>query len=61
MIASQFNLEHRIAELRQAGGQFRTDRTISAFASPLAAFAGAIRSLLGGTHVAARSSGLAAH
>lgn len=60
MIASQFNLDHRLAELRQMGDELRTLRAVRASGSPVGTVLGAIRSLLGGAPVAARPAGLAA-
>jgi hypothetical protein len=64
VIASQFNLEHRIAELRPSESELRVARErrdAAAQATRIARAAGqAARRWLGGTQVAGRSSGLAA-
>lgn len=64
MIASQFNLDHRLAELRQAGADSRLDqaRATVAHADGGAArgILDSIRARLGGTTAGHRTAGLAA-
>lgn len=61
MIASMFNLDHRLAELRETGDDIRRaqlarDARQSAHGGPIASF----RSLLGRRPAAGRPAGLAA-
>lgn len=63
MIASQFNLDHRLAELRDVIDGRRVAEALRAgqpASNPLTSFAGAIRSLLGG-QPAGRPTRIAAH
>lgn len=62
MIASQFTLDHRLAELREAGEDLRIAQACAAATKPDGS---AVRSLIGwvrarfGASVASRSAGLA--
>ena len=58
MLASQFNLDHRLAELRQVGADLRSAQAARGAARPTRSFGGALRSFFGWTAVA-RSAGLA--
>lgn len=63
MIASQFNLDHRLAELRQVNDGRRATEALHAgrpATNPVASLAAAIRSLLGG-QPAGRPTRIAAH
>lgn len=59
MLASQFNLDHRLAELRQVGTELRDAKAARASARPTLSLAGALRSLFGWTP-APRPAGLTA-
>lgn len=65
MISSQFSLDHRLAELRQAGADARVARASAAHSrsnSRIARSLGdALRSLFGGSTASGRQPGLAAH
>jgi hypothetical protein len=63
MIASQFNLTQRLAELRQVNDDRRVAEALhtgQTAGNPVASIAGAIRSLLG-VQPAGRSARIAAH
>jgi hypothetical protein len=63
MIASQFNLDHRLAELRQVNDGRLVAEALRAgqpASNPAASLLGAIRSLLGG-QPAGRPTRIAAH
>ena len=64
MIASQFNLDHRLAELRPSESELRIARERRDAAAQVARVARAAghtaRQWLGGTQVASRPSGVAA-
>ena len=60
MLASQVNLDHRLAELRQIGIELRQARAAQDAKRPASSIAGTIRSLLG-LAPAARRPRAAAH
>lgn len=60
MLQSQFNLDHRLAELRQVGAELRQAQAARQANRPIRTIGGAIRSLLGVTTTAGRPAGLAA-
>ena len=64
MISSQFSLDHRLAELRQAGADPRVAQATAASGRSVGSSAGSlvytIRSLVGGSS-STRQPGLAAH
>ena len=60
MLASQVNLDHRLAELRQIGAELRSARAARGSDGSTRSVAGAIRSLLGWSP-AARPARAAAH
>jgi hypothetical protein len=60
MLQSQFNLDHRLAELRQTGAELRQARAVRESSRPARTIGGTIRSLFGGTPAADRPAGLAA-
>lgn len=59
MIQSQFNLDHRLAELRQVGTELRLEKA-ARDSRQVRTIASAIRSLVGGAQAAGRPAGLAA-
>jgi hypothetical protein len=59
MLQSQFNLDHRLAELRQAGAESRRQQAARAASRPGRSFVGSIRSFVG--TAAERPAELAAH
>lgn len=65
MISSQFSLDHRLAELRQAGADARVAQASAASSHSngrtARSLAGALRSLFGGSTTSSRQPGLAAH
>ena len=60
MLASKFNLDQRIAELRQVGDELRNEKAARASTQPAQSVAASIRSRLGWAP-AARRTRLAAH
>lgn len=60
MLASQVNLDHRLAELRQIGAELRDAQAANSANRSGSSIAAAIRSLLGWTP-AARQTRVAAH
>jgi len=58
MLASQFNLDHRLAELRQVGTDLRSAQAARGATRRARSFGGALRSFFGSTNVA-RPAGLA--
>jgi hypothetical protein len=65
MIASQFSLDHRLAELRQAGADARVAQASAASSRSDGRIARSLgdtlRSLFGGSTTSSRQPGLAAH
>lgn len=59
MIQSQFNVDHRLAELRQVGVELRREQAVRGISRPARTVGPAISSLLGGT-VSGRPAGVAA-
>lgn len=59
MIQSQFNLDHRLAELRQTGTELRREQTAREISRPARTIGAMIRSLFGGT-ASGRPAGIAA-
>ena len=59
MLASQFNLDHRLAELRQVGTEIRAERAARGNSRPTRSVAAALRSLFGSGPEARRISAAA--
>jgi len=59
MLQSQFNLDHRLAELRQVGAELRQEQAVREI-SRRARTVATLRSLVGGTAESGRSAGVAA-
>ncbi len=59
MLQSQFNLDHRLAELRQVGTELRQAQAVREINRPARTVGSAIRSLLGGA-ASGRPAGVAA-
>lgn len=60
MIQSQFNLDHRLAELRQTGIELRQERTAQHADRSSRTLGATVRSLLGITPTSGRPAGVAA-
>lgn len=60
MIQSQFNLDHRLAELRQVGTDLRLEKAARESTHQVRTIGSVIRSLVGGSQAAGRPAGLAA-
>lgn len=60
MIASQFNLDHRLAELRQVGIELRREQAARAGTGPIQALLATVRSFVGSVP-SGRAAELAAH
>jgi hypothetical protein len=60
MLQSQFNLDHRLAELHQVGAELRLAQAARSAQGPLRSVGASIRSLLRGTPPASRAAGFSA-
>ena len=60
MIQSQFNLDHRLAELRQTGAELRQAQAARESTGRTRTLGAALRTLFGGTPTGGRPAGVAA-